>query len=343
MLKAFLYQINESKYQSFVEQVPNLLQSQDVEILYEKQLKLSDLPKQQVENFISQCDFSVFICIDAKYKTYFDIEADLELIASCEQPLIFITNSYILFPSGFSKIYLIELKYGEFKAVLNLIEILKKLKSHSIFIDKSILEKPYIKHKIAQEKWPLEVQQKLEEIYYLFNCLDYQKVIDKTNQILSNNSECWRAIIAKSAAFILLYRFEDAEQNLDRLIELCTSNCHALSLAYQNKAWLQCIKINKFNYDEQTIVNAINYFFMSIYYEARLVVYIDLIIILLHTNQIQKAERMFLECIKHFSNTKNFFHQQLKLRGSEFFQEIAKSSVISSLLFPRENLEIIKI
>lgn len=335
MLRAFLSYRYSLSSQSLPDTVGRLLLRLGVESVDGKHLTPPQELSEQLKSVIRNCDILVSICTDSENRAYLEREATFA--AGCGKPIVFITQDGLL-PGGlFSDFYLISFEGGEFQAAADIITAINSIKTKLTLTTEPILAQHSAEDEIDREQWTSEVRLRLREIRCLFNCLDYQGAQQKASGLFSSHPDCWRAGIALSAALVFLHKFDDADQVLDQLITSFAGNARTLSHAYQNKAWLRYTRMNMLSgNEEQTIVTAINFFRRSLDYEPRLIVYIDLIIVLLNANQVQDAETVLFECLNHFPDTKKAFRKQLKVKGADFLQEIAKSSVLLKILFPKE-------
>jgi tetratricopeptide (TPR) repeat protein len=331
MLKAFLSYRYQRSDENIIDAVGKLLHNLGVELVDGKHLNPAKKLTEQVKIAIAQCDLLISIRTDGENRDYLDLE--VAFAASCDKPIAIVTVDDVL-PNGLkSDFYLISFARGELQAAASLIAAINSIETKLALRQKQNYSHDAVESEIDREQWTLEIRTKLREIRRLFDCLDYQRSLQKADELFTSYPDCWRAGIAKSAALMFLHQLEDADRVLNQSIACFAGNSRALSHVYQNKAWLEYIKTNGSSGDRE---QAIDYFQRSIHYEPRLIVYVDLITVLLQANRVSEAEAVLVECLNHFPQAKKEFDKQLKVRGADFLQQIAKSSVLMKILFPKE-------
>jgi tetratricopeptide (TPR) repeat protein len=335
MVKAFFSYRYSLRGESIASQIDCLLHTLGVELIDGKHLTPPQEVSELVKSIISQCDFLVCLHLNPDDRSYLDRE--VAVATNCHKPIIILTADNFISELLRSDFYIISLREGEIQAAALMVAAINSIKSKLVLAQGSGLMSQSWEKELDAEQWTLEVRTRLKEIRQLFDCLDYQRSLDKADRLFSLRSDCWRAGIAKSAALMFLNRFAEADGTLEELIVSFAGNPRALSHVYQNKAWLEYININGLvEHRERAMINAINYFQRSIDCEPRLIVYVDAIVMLLQADRIHESETLLLDCLNHFPNAIQEFHAQVRIKGADFLQQLAKSSILMKMLFPKE-------
>lgn len=337
MYSAFLTYLYSPCHQKIVEALRNLLDNLDLKLIDGKHFKSTAEITWEVQKTIQYCDMSIAIFTGSEKDDYLFHETSFA--AECGKPVIIVADRLdrVTVPdTARADIYTISFEDGEIRAAAKVVAAVNCIKSKLNLRKEDSLDKQFLVEEIDKEQWHPDILKSLQDIRNLFDSLDYERALQKAQQIYSIYPECWRAGIANSAALIFLQRFSEAESVLDKTIQVFSGNPRALSHAYQNKSWLIYTKFSLLgNLSAEKVLEIIYCFQLSLKYEPRSIVYIDLMVLLLQINRVQEAETLLFDCLNHFPNAKQEFHRQLQIRGADFLQAIAKSSTFMKILFPK--------
>jgi tetratricopeptide (TPR) repeat protein len=234
--------------------------------------------------------------------------------------------------------YIIFLQRGGLSLATDLVKginTIKKKRAIALLSPEPTLSAHTSTTEIDSEGWIFEVRELLRQLRDLISSLEFTLALDLSNQIIDNHQDCWRAYIAKSACLVNLHRYDDAQRVLQETIEKFPSHPRALSHAYQNLGWVFERKVS--GVDASNIRSRVQAYQMSLSFEKRLGVFVNLIYSLLRLDNITEADSEFVECLNAFSGTKAEFLRRVDLEGSCFVQEIGKSRLISAFVFPPNN------
>jgi hypothetical protein len=239
----------------------------------------------------------------------------------------------------FSSDYFVDLRSGEFAAAASLTRAITEIKKR-----KNVrVESPPTYHSspsvIDAEGWSSEVREDLSTIRKLIENLDFGGAMQVAARVLSAEPRCWRAAVAMSACLMNIGGTDDldkAEELLRRLEVEFQGNARALSMVNHNRASILVMRLpNDPAERNEALSDAVRFLRKAIELEPRLNTYVDLVLRTLECNKIKEAEEAFAECLGRFSDKLGDFCKAVEAEGPEFVNEISKSTLIASALFPK--------
>jgi hypothetical protein len=201
------------------------------------------------------------------------------------------------------------------------------------------IEPTYSQHsailEIDGEGWIREVREKLSKLREMITNQEFTIGLTLATQVIAEHQDCWRAYIAKSACLVHLHKYDEADNVLDEVIRNFSSHRRALSHAFQNKGWVSQRRATRFiEFEAEYRVECYR---QSISYEPRVAVYINLIHTLLMLNRVHEAESELANCLREFPEARSEFLEQVNIQGADFIEQITKSRLLASILFPKNS------
>ena len=309
------------------------LKEQDIEVIDGCRLAASETISSQIMSGIKGCDFLVCLLIEDVDSRWVDQEIGYALGEGLE--IISIIDGDIK-PSGLVHAqYHIDRSKGDMVVCAELARTIKVIrKKLGAVSDISISANAPIEE-IVSEGWSPEVMagiMELREKY--FSQASFETALLVCDQHIRDFPECWRFMIAKSSALIHLKRYDEADHVLSHIRDLFQSNTRALSYAFDNAGWLARQRATRV--DNVSLSDELNLYETALRHEERFITYVNEIQCLLELERIQDAERELVRCLKKFPKAVLAFRKQVRVQGPDFVRNLAKSDLLSTLIFPKE-------
>jgi tetratricopeptide (TPR) repeat protein len=331
VLKTFMsYKFEHSESEDLVSQIKILFRPLEIFTVDGKTLNPTEGLNAQIKERIDQTQALIAIQFREEESQY--VSQELGYALGKKIPAIVVTDDEFAARGLVSDQYLILLQKGGLSLATDLVKATAEIKKKLSISSQPTLSQHVATTEIDLEGWIFEVRELLRQLRSLISSLQFPLALKLANQIIDDHPDCWRAYIAKSACLVHLYRYDDAQEVLQDIIKKFSSHRRALSHAYQNLGWV--LERKAISFDASDFKSRVQAYRMSLSFEKRLSVVINLIYSLLVLDNITEAETVFAECLGEFSETKSEFERRIVLEGSPFVQQIGKSQLILAIVFP---------
>ncbi len=333
MIRGFLSYKYDDDGKKLADLVRKLLETLRVDVIDGTDLTAGQPTDTQICERIRNCHF--LICLRSRVAEADYLDSEAGFARGNGVPVIHICDSSATRRGIFNEDYVIALEKGEFNAAIELTNSINRIKHKE-----NVSEEPPVTHHspvatIEAEGWPDAIKKRIYEIRAAFDTKSFQDVLDKATA-LYNETNCWRAAVARSAALVNLGRYDEADDWLGKVIPTFAGNNRALALAYHNKGG--CLVYRPFENQRsrrEAVEQAASYYQRSVNLEPGFFVYIDLVLAYLEMSALQESEAAFGKLLNHWPDARDRLRKEIEARGAQFVQLVCKSQLIADILYPQ--------
>jgi hypothetical protein len=332
MLKAFISYPYVDSAESFVALLRRFLSAHDVDIVDGKFPDATEALNKSILQRIQACQILVSYLPDGSQSHYVDQEIGVALGSGLD---VIVVGDGLGAATGLtSHLYRISRSDGDLAMATAMSSTLNAIKKRRNIDPGPPLSQNAPEDELVAEGWTEEVRREIYSLRAAFRGLRFGWILDETDRLARTHTECWRFLIAKSSALIHLRRYGEASNVLDAVASRFGTNSRAMSYVFQNRGWHLSRSCPE--YGQDVLQREIDYHRCSLACEKRVIEYINLICCLLRQGDVAAAESALIECLGEYRDTVAAFKDQVAAQGADFVSQIAKSRLLSALLFPKE-------
>lgn len=331
MLRAFISYAYRPEIEPFADAICSFLEPLQVEAVDGKWPNASIPLPEDIIGKIKNCEVLISLMFEGIPSPY--SEQELGVAKGLGVDVIQITDGNVPRCGLIAEQFHISRSKGDFFVCTELAHTLNYIKQKRFASSNSGLSSNAPFEELESEAWPVEVLNLIFNLRTLFAESQFARIEADAKSACEKYPNCWRLPVAQSSALIHQNKFDEADKLLDSVIDRFAAEPRALSYAYDNKGWmLYCKKGN----DATNVKKRLRLHGLALRSEKRVVAYFYYIICLLLLDRINNAEQEFANCLSRFPKAIGVFKEQATLQGKDFVQAIAKSNLLSALIYPRQ-------